>query len=71
MFSIFIIFTETSILCISISDVATKKPPVAAAWPAKYEKLGWLVVEPYLPLVGNILLMMMVNTNGYYMVNDG
>ena len=25
---------------------------------------GWCLVYTYLPLVGNILLMMMVNTNG-------
>ena len=32
---------------------------------------NWLVVSTYLPtIVGNILLIM-VNMNGYYMVNDG
>ena len=31
--------------------------------------ITWLVVD--LPLVGNILLILMVNINGYYIANDG
>ena len=30
---------------------------------------GWWLTK--LPLVGNILLILMVNINGYYMVDDG
>ena len=41
------------------APIKTQQTVVVSGW--------WLT---YLPLVGNILLILMVNIDGYYMVND-